>query len=175
MESGERPSTAPAPGVALEEPSVGPDSSSPELPRADPGKFQALPHGPGGPCKDPDPGSPGSPTAGDGPPDAGPVGEPSSGAKIPNRDSGIDSPSCSVAGEHFPCEEGGEASPVPTVPGLHPQVAPEGRALRKEADSDDVGEGSGEEPDPKNSPPRARVDTAKVGHPSRQQRSSEGP
>ncbi|XP_077630097.1 FYVE, RhoGEF and PH domain-containing protein 3 isoform X2 [Crocuta crocuta] len=167
MESGERPSTAPAPGAALEEPSVGPDSSSPELPRADPGKFQALPLGPGGPCKDPDPGSPGSPTAGDGPPDAGPAGEPSGGAKIPNRDSGIDSPSCSVAGEHFPCEEGGEASPVPTVPGLHPQVAPEGRALREEADSDDVGEGSGEEPDPKNGPPRARVDTAKRSEPQK--------
>ncbi|XP_039072409.1 FYVE, RhoGEF and PH domain-containing protein 3 isoform X7 [Hyaena hyaena] len=167
MESGERPSTAPAPRAALEEPSVGPDSSSPELPRADPGKFQALPLGPGGPCKDPDPGSPGSPTAGDGPPDAGPAGEPSGVAKIPNRDSGIDSPSCSVAGEHFPCEEGGEASPVPTVPGLHPQVAPEGRALREEADSDDAGEGSGEEPDPKNSPPRARVDTAKRSEPQK--------
>lgn len=175
MESGEGSSTAPTPTAALEEPNIGPDCSSPGLPRAAPGKFQALPLGPRAPRKDPDPGSPGSPTAGDRPPDAGPAGDPSGGAKIPNRDSGIDSPSCSVAGEHFPCEEGGEAGLGPVVPGLHPEAAPEGGALREEADSDDVGEGSGEEPDTENSPPGARADTAKVGHPvSRQQESSEG-
>ncbi|XP_029776658.1 FYVE, RhoGEF and PH domain-containing protein 3 isoform X3 [Suricata suricatta] len=160
MESGEGSSTALARGAALEEPKAGPECSSPELPRAGPGQFQALPLGPRAPGKDPDPRSPGNPTA-------GPAGEPGGGTKIPNRDSGIDSPSCSVAGEHFPCEEGSEAGPVPTVPGLHPEVAPEGRALREEADSDDVGEGSGEEPDPENSPPRAHVDSAKCSEPQK--------
>ncbi|XP_049491286.1 FYVE, RhoGEF and PH domain-containing protein 3 isoform X1 [Panthera uncia] len=167
MESGEGSSTAPTPTAALAEPNIGPDCSSPGLPKAAPGKFQALPLGPRAPCKDPDPGSPGSPTAGDRPPDAGPAGDPSGGAKIPNRDSGIDSPSCSVAGEHFPCEEGGEAGLGPVVPGLHPEAAPEGGALREEAESDDVGEGSGEEPDTENSPPGARADTAKCSEPQK--------
>lgn len=165
MESGGGPSTAQAPVAALGEPNSGPGCSSLELPRADPGKLQALPLGPRPHSKDPDPGSPGSPAAaGDGPPDTGPSGELNGGAKLPNRDSGIDSPSCSVASEQFPCEEGGEAGQGPAVPGLHLDPAPDGKALQEVADSD-VGEGSGEEPDPENSHPGAPADPVKVGHP----------
>ncbi|XP_026374923.2 FYVE, RhoGEF and PH domain-containing protein 3 [Ursus arctos] len=167
MESGGGPSTAQAPVAALGEPNSGPGCSSLELPRADPGKLQALPLGPRPHSKDPDPGSPGSPAAaGDGPPDTGPSGELNGGAKLPNRDSGIDSPSCSVASEQFPCEEGGEAGQGPAVPGLHLDPAPDGKALQEVADSD-VGEGSGEEPDPENSPPGAPADPVKCSEPQK--------
>ncbi|XP_011233279.1 FYVE, RhoGEF and PH domain-containing protein 3 isoform X2 [Ailuropoda melanoleuca] len=167
MESGGGPSTAQAPVAALGELNSGPGCSSLELPRADPGKLQALPLGPRPHSKDPDPGNPGSPaTARDGPPDTGPSGELNGGAKLPNRDSGIDSPSCSVASEQFPCEEGGEAGQGPAVLGPHLDPAPDGKALQEAADSD-VGEGSGEEPDPGNSPPGAPADPAKCSEPQK--------
>uniref|UniRef100_A0A5F8GKT9 FYVE, RhoGEF and PH domain containing 3 n=1 Tax=Monodelphis domestica TaxID=13616 RepID=A0A5F8GKT9_MONDO len=51
--------------------------------------------------------------------------EQGSNGKIPNRDSGIDSPSCSVAGETFPTEEGGENKKYPS-PGLLIEMEPEG-------------------------------------------------
>lgn len=154
----------PAPIAALGEPDAGPSSSSLELPSTDPGKLQALPVGPGVHCGDPASGSPDSQVSvGDSPQDMGSIGEPSSSTKIPNRDSGIDSPSCSVVSEHFPCEEGSEAAPGPTIKGLHPETAPEGTTPREEADSD-VGEGSSEEPEAENSRPRADADPAKVGH-----------
>uniref|UniRef100_A0A8C0K8D7 FYVE, RhoGEF and PH domain containing 3 n=1 Tax=Canis lupus dingo TaxID=286419 RepID=A0A8C0K8D7_CANLU len=153
-------STTHAPGAVLGEPDAGPGCASLELPRADPGKLQGLPLGPRAHGKDPDLGSPGTPTtSGDGPLDLGPSGGPNGGAKLPNRDSGIDSPSCSVVSEQFPCEEGGEASRGPAVLG-HLEAAPEGEAVREAADSN-VGEGNGEEPDPKSSPLRAPVDPVK--------------
>lgn len=164
MESEGTSSTTHAPGAVLGEPDAGPGCASLELPRADPGKLQGLPLGPRAHGKDPDLGSPGTPTtSGDGPLDLGPSGGPNGGAKLPNRDSGIDSPSCSVVSEQFPCEEGGEASRGPAVLG-HLEAAPEGEAVREAADSN-VGEGNGEEPDPKSSPLRAPVDPVKVGRP----------
>ncbi|XP_072616694.1 FYVE, RhoGEF and PH domain-containing protein 3 isoform X2 [Vulpes vulpes] len=97
MESEGTSSTTHAPGAVLGEPDAGPGCASLELPRADPGKLQGLPLGPRAHGKDPDLGSPGTPTtSGDGPLDLGPSGVPNGGAKLPNRDSGIDSPSCSV-------------------------------------------------------------------------------
>nr|XP_005605162.1 FYVE, RhoGEF and PH domain-containing protein 3 isoform X1 [Equus caballus]XP_023483382.1 FYVE, RhoGEF and PH domain-containing protein 3 isoform X1 [Equus caballus]XP_023483383.1 FYVE, RhoGEF and PH domain-containing protein 3 isoform X1 [Equus caballus]XP_023483384.1 FYVE, RhoGEF and PH domain-containing protein 3 isoform X1 [Equus caballus] len=135
---------------------TGPGCSSLELCDTAPGKFRALPLG--------DPAS--QTDAGASPPDTGPAGELSSSTKIPNRDSGIDSPPCSVAGEHFPCEEGSEAASHPPVPGLHPETAPDGKAPPEEAESD-VGEGSVEEPDPKDGPPRAITDPAKCSEPQK--------
>ncbi|XP_058422076.1 FYVE, RhoGEF and PH domain-containing protein 3 isoform X2 [Diceros bicornis minor] len=167
MESDAESSTPLGPVAAPGELDARPGCSSLGLPSGDPGKLRVLPVGPGAHCGDPAPGGAGSQTAaGDGPLDTGLTREPSGGTKIPNRDSGIDSPSCSVAGENFPCEEGGEAGPRPTVPGLHPEMAPDGTALREEAESD-VGEGSGEEPDPENSPPRADTDPAKCSEPQK--------
>ncbi|XP_076994813.1 FYVE, RhoGEF and PH domain-containing protein 3 isoform X2 [Tamandua tetradactyla] len=80
---------------------------------------------------------------GAGAPDTGPTGQ--LGEKLPNRDSGIDSPSCSVVGESFPCEEGREAGKGPPTLGLPlergPDSSPTERAPQAEADS-------GEEPEP---------------------------
>lgn len=89
------------------------------------------------------------------------VGEASS-SKIPNRDSGIDSPSCSVVSEHF-CEDSGEAGPGTIIKGPHPGTALGGKSPQEEADSD-AGEGSSEEPDPENNPSKVDMDPAKVGH-----------
>lgn len=77
--------------------------------------------------------------------------------KIPNRDSGIESPSSSVASENFPCEEGSEGSPSPAILGLHPEVAVDSRAPQ---DNPQEGEdsGVGEDPDPKITPCRPEED-----------------
>lgn len=79
--------------------------------------------------------------------------------KIPNRDSGIDSPSSSVASENFPCEEGSEVSPGSAMLELHPRASLDSQASQdtpqEEADSD-----VGEEPDTKNTFPRADKDTS---------------
>nr|XP_031303028.1 FYVE, RhoGEF and PH domain-containing protein 3 isoform X3 [Camelus dromedarius] len=175
MESEGGSSTSPATVVTLKELDAGLSSSSLDLPSADPGKLQALPVGPEAHCGDPASGSPGSQaSAGHNTQDTGSVGDPSSISKIPNRDSGIDSPSCSVVGEHFPCEEGGEAGPGPTTKALHPDTTPDGKAdgktdgkaPREEVDSD-VGEGSSEEPDPENNALRADVDPAKRSEPQK--------
>ncbi|XP_022420237.1 FYVE, RhoGEF and PH domain-containing protein 3 isoform X1 [Delphinapterus leucas] len=163
MEPGGVSSMPPAPIATRGEPDAGPSGSSPEHPSTDPGKLRALPVGPGAHCGDPASGSPGSQASAG---DAGSVSEPSSGTKIPNRDSGIDSPSCSVVGEHFSCEDGSEAGPGPTSKGLHLETAPGGKAPREEADSD-MGEGSSEEPDPENSPLRADADPAKCAEPQK--------
>ncbi|XP_023972942.1 FYVE, RhoGEF and PH domain-containing protein 3 [Physeter macrocephalus] len=160
MEPGGGSSMLPAPIATWGEPDAGPSNSSLEHPSTDPGKLRTLPVGPEAHCGDPASRSPGSQASAG---DMGSMGEPSSGTKIPNRDSGIDSPSCSVVGEHFSCEDGSEAGPGPTIKGLHLETAPGGKAPREEADSD-MGEGSSEEPDPENSPLRAEVDPAKVGH-----------
>ncbi|XP_033092639.1 FYVE, RhoGEF and PH domain-containing protein 3 isoform X11 [Trachypithecus francoisi] len=138
--------TPPGPIAALGVPDTGPGSSSL-------GKLQALPVGPRAHC-----GDPGSPAAaGDGSLDTGPTGEQSGSLKIPNRDSGIDSPSSSVAGENFPCEEGLEAGPSPTVRGAHPEMTLDSQVPKvtplEEADSD-----VGEEPDPENTPQKADED-----------------
>uniref|UniRef100_A0A8C9B649 FYVE, RhoGEF and PH domain containing 3 n=1 Tax=Phocoena sinus TaxID=42100 RepID=A0A8C9B649_PHOSS len=156
MEPGGVSSMPPAPIATRGEPDAGPSSSSL-------GKLRALPVGPGAHCGDPASGSPGSQASAG---DVGSVSEPSSGTKIPNRDSGIDSPSCSVVGEHFSCEDGSEAGPGPTIKGLHLETAPGGKAPREEADSD-MGEGSSEEPDPENSPLRADADPAKCAEPQK--------
>uniref|UniRef100_A0A2K5ELF5 FYVE, RhoGEF and PH domain-containing protein 3 n=1 Tax=Aotus nancymaae TaxID=37293 RepID=A0A2K5ELF5_AOTNA len=153
MESGGGSSTPPGPITALGVPDAGPGSSSL-------GKLQALPVGPRAHCRDP--GSPAA--AGDGSLDTAPMGELSGSLKIPNRDSGIDSPSSSVAGENFPCEEGSEAGPSPTVQGAHPDTALHSQAPKvtpqDEADSD-----VGEDPDPETTPQKADEDTglAQVG------------
>lgn len=111
MESGRGSSTLPGSIAALEVPDTGPGSSSL-------GKLQALPVGPRAHC-----GDPGSPAAaGNGSLDTGPAGEQSGSLKIPNRDSGIDSPSSSVAGENFPCEEGLEASAEPGACACQPSA-----------------------------------------------------
>ncbi|XP_066897240.1 FYVE, RhoGEF and PH domain-containing protein 3 isoform X2 [Kogia breviceps] len=163
MEPGGGSSMPPAPIATRGEPDAGPSSSSLEHTSTDPGKLRALPVGPEAHCGDPASGSPGSKASAG---DMGSVGEPSSGTKIPNRDSGIDSPSCSVVGEHFSCEDGSEAGPGPTLKGLHLETAPGGKAPREEADSD-MGEGSSEEPDPENSPLRADADPAKCSEPQK--------
>ncbi|XP_077886730.1 FYVE, RhoGEF and PH domain-containing protein 3 isoform X2 [Ictidomys tridecemlineatus] len=136
MESGEGSSVSPEAVT-----NAGPGSSSL-------GKLRELPIGTGT-----HPGDPDSPA-----PDTCPLGEPRSIMKIPNRDSGIDSPSSSITCESFPCEEGPEVPPGPTVLGLHPETGVDSQALQdspqEEADSD-----VGEEPDPGKSPARAAEDT----------------
>lgn len=110
-------------------------------PRSSPlGKLQALPIGPGA--------HQGSAPAGD-----SSLGKPSGAMKIPNRDSGIDSPSSSVASENFPCEEG---SPSPAVLGLHPETAVDSQDNPQEEEDSGVGE----EPDPKITPSRPEEDVS---------------
>ncbi|EAW62845.1 FYVE, RhoGEF and PH domain-containing protein 3 isoform c [Homo sapiens] len=152
MESGRGSSTPPGPIAALGMPDTGPGSSSL-------GKLQALPVGPRAHCGDPV----SLAAAGDGSPDIGPTGELSGSLKIPNRDSGIDSPSSSVAGENFPCEEGLEAGPSPTVLGAHAEMALDSQVPKvtpqEEADSD-----VGEEPDSENTPQKADKDAGLAQH-----------
>ncbi|XP_064147131.1 FYVE, RhoGEF and PH domain-containing protein 3 isoform X6 [Loxodonta africana] len=71
--------------------------------------------------------------------DTGPTGEQS--GKVPNRDSGIDSPSCSVTGESFTCEESSEARQGPTMLGLHPETDSQNAS---QDTTSDVDEGSSE-------------------------------
>ncbi|XP_052583994.1 FYVE, RhoGEF and PH domain-containing protein 3 [Peromyscus californicus insignis] len=109
-------------------------------PRSSPlGKLQALPIGPGAHR-----GAPSSPaSAGD-----SSLGESSGAMKIPNRDSGIDSPSSSVASENFPCEEGSGGSPGPAILGLHSETAVDGQ-VPQDTPQEEEDSGMGEEPDPK--------------------------
>lgn len=141
MESTEAASLSPGPEAAEQ------DSASGELPSTDPGKLPALPVGP---RAHPEASSSGSLSSQVLLGDIDPKGMQSCGAKIPNRDSGIDSPSCSVAGEPFPCEEGG-------APGLQPDS--------------DIGEGSNEEPDHENRSSKTNktdeVDVAKCSEPQK--------
>ncbi|XP_006902010.1 PREDICTED: FYVE, RhoGEF and PH domain-containing protein 3-like, partial [Elephantulus edwardii] len=65
--------------------------------------------------------------------------------KIPNRDSGIESPSCSVSSENFPCEEGREASQDSTRLGLHPETDIKDALLDT---SSDMGDGTKERANP---------------------------
>ncbi|XP_075864619.1 FYVE, RhoGEF and PH domain-containing protein 3 isoform X3 [Microcebus murinus] len=140
MESDETPSPLPGPITALGTPDTGPDSTSL-------GKLRGLPIGPRAHCRDPR--SPAA--AGVGSLDTGSAGELSSGTKIPNRDSGIDSPSSSVAGENFSCEEAGEAGSGPGVLGLHPEIALHSQVPQGTPQ---------EEANPENSPLRADKDAS---------------
>lgn len=160
MESGGVVSTAPALRASPEGPEDGPGGSSRELPSTDPGKLQALPVWPGAHHMAPAPRSPGSQAA------ASPAGEQSCTVKIPNQDSGIDSPTCSAPTGPFSCQGESEAG-GPTLLALHPEAAPSSKTTSKEADSN-VGQGSGEEPTPENNPSGARADLAKVGGSSAQ-------
>lgn len=167
MESGGGSSTARGPMATLGGAGAGPGCSSLDLPSTDPGKLRVLPIRPGAHGEDHTSESPsGQAAVGDGPPDMGSMGEPSCNAKNPNRDSGIDSPSCSMACEPFPRKEDSEAGLGPSVLQLHPEMASDSKASREEADSD-VGEDSSEEPEPENSSSRAGADPApaKVGCP----------
>ncbi|XP_059512310.1 FYVE, RhoGEF and PH domain-containing protein 3 isoform X1 [Myotis daubentonii] len=146
MEAGGGVSTATAPHAAPEGPEDGPGGCSPELPSTDPGKLQALPIGPGAPRAAPAPRSPGGQAA-------------VSPAKIPNRDSGIDSPTRSAPAGPFSCQEGSEAG-GPTLLALHPEAAPGSNTTRKEANSD-MGQDGGQEPASESSPPGACADLAK--------------
>uniref|UniRef100_A0A8C6DF55 FYVE, RhoGEF and PH domain containing 3 n=1 Tax=Moschus moschiferus TaxID=68415 RepID=A0A8C6DF55_MOSMO len=158
MEPGGGSSTPPTPIATMEEPDAGPNNFSLEQPSTDPGKLPALPVGPGTHYREPASGSPGSQASAG---DISSVGEASS-SKIPNRDSGIDSPSCSVVGEHF-CEDSSEAGPGTIIKGPHPGTTVGGKSPQEDADSD-AGEGSSEEPDPENNPSKVDTDPAKVGH-----------
>ncbi|XP_041500866.1 FYVE, RhoGEF and PH domain-containing protein 3 isoform X2 [Microtus oregoni] len=109
------------------------------------GKLKVLPIGPGA-----HQGAPGSPaSAGD-----SYLGEPSGAMKIPNRDSGIDSPSSSVASENFPCEEGSEGSPGPAILRLHPETAVDSQVPQDTTAQEEKDSGVGEDPDPKITPSR---------------------
>lgn len=91
--------------------------------------------------------------------------------KIPNRDSGIDSPSCSVAGETFPSEEGAEqkkpsmaGNPGETEPdrkGIKPSSAEQKRDSTQDEDSD-IDEGSSEEQEIAEEPKLEYLDVNKV-------------
>ncbi|XP_057643473.1 FYVE, RhoGEF and PH domain-containing protein 3 [Chionomys nivalis] len=110
------------------------------------GKLKVLPIGPGAHR-----GAPGSPaSAGD-----RYLGEPSGAMKIPNRDSGIDSPSSSVASENFPCEEGSEGSPGPAILRLHPETAVDSQVPQDTTAQEEEDSGVGEDPDPKITPSRS--------------------
>lgn len=153
MESDEGSSMSPEAVTPSGVPSAGPGSSSL-------GKLRELPIGIGTRQGDPD----GRAAAGAGTSDTCPLGEPRGVMKIPNRDSGIDSPSSSITCESFPCEEGTEVPPGPALLGLHSGTAVDSQtpqdSPQEEADSD-----VGEEPDPENSPARAKGDAglAQVG------------
>ncbi|XP_054544688.1 FYVE, RhoGEF and PH domain-containing protein 3 isoform X2 [Talpa occidentalis] len=149
MEPGRKSLVPPSSIATLE----GPGNASLELPNADLEKLRMFPIGPGAHHEDPATGNPGSRAATDGTRGTDPTGEPSGDIKIPNRDSGIDSPSCSIADEHFPCEEGNEVVPRPTVLRLHPDS--------------DVGKGCIEEPELENNPSRANMDPAKCSEPQK--------
>ncbi|XP_066224479.1 FYVE, RhoGEF and PH domain-containing protein 3 [Saccopteryx leptura] len=165
MESGGAASTAPALIATLKGPDAGPGCSSTELSSTDPKKLQMLPLGPRDHHGETAPrNSSGQATVGDSPPDTDPTGEQSCDIKIPNRDSGIDSPPCSMADESFPGEESSEAGLGPTILGLHPERTPDSKTCLKEADSD-VGKSSSEEPEQENNPLGASVDPAKCSKP----------
>lgn len=165
MESEGGSSTALAPIATLGDPDAGPGYSSFELPNTDLGKLRELPTGLGTHREDSAPRRHSSLDAVvDGPPDMDSMGEQSCSAKISNRDSGIDSPSCSMASESFSCKESGEVGLGATVLRLHTEMASDSKAPQEEADSD-VGEGSSEEPEPEDSCPRANMDLPKVGCP----------
>lgn len=91
--------------------------------------------------------------------------------KIPNRDSGIDSPSCSVAGETFPSEEGAEQK-KPGVSGNPGEMEPDRKSTRSSSaeqkrdstqdEDSDIDEGSSEEQETAEVPKLEYMDVNKV-------------
>ncbi|XP_049682244.1 FYVE, RhoGEF and PH domain-containing protein 3 isoform X6 [Accipiter gentilis] len=96
--------------------------------------------------------------------------------KIPNRDSGIDSPSCSVAGETFPSEEGAEQKKPsvagnpgemePDKKGTKPSSAEQKRDSTQDEDSD-IDEGSSEEQETAEVPKLEYLDVNKCTEPQK--------
>ncbi|KAM7011792.1 FYVE, RhoGEF and PH domain-containing protein 3 isoform 3-T3 [Passerculus sandwichensis] len=96
--------------------------------------------------------------------------------KIPNRDSGIDSPSCSVAGETFPSEEGAEqkkssmaGNPEEMEPdrkGTKPSSVEQKRDSTQDDDSD-IDEGSSEEQEIAEVPKLEYLDVNKCTEPQK--------
>ncbi|XP_027744620.1 FYVE, RhoGEF and PH domain-containing protein 3 [Empidonax traillii] len=97
-------------------------------------------------------------------------------SKIPNRDSGIDSPSCSVAGETFPSEEGAEQKKPsvagnpgemePDKKGTKPSSAEQKRDSTQDEDSD-IDEGSSEEQETAEVPKLEYLDVNKCTEPQK--------
>lgn len=91
--------------------------------------------------------------------------------KIPNRDSGIDSPSCSVAGETFPSEEGAEQK-KPGASGNPGEMEPDRKSTRSSSaeqkrdstqdEDSDIDEGSSEEQETAEVPKLEYMDVNKV-------------
>lgn len=91
--------------------------------------------------------------------------------KIPNRDSGIDSPSCSVAGETFPSEEGAEQK-KPSMAGNPGEMEPDRKGLKTSSveqkrdstqdEDSDIDEGSSEEQEIAEVPKLDYLDVNKV-------------
>ncbi|XP_074406306.1 FYVE, RhoGEF and PH domain-containing protein 3 isoform X3 [Zonotrichia albicollis] len=96
--------------------------------------------------------------------------------KIPNRDSGIDSPSCSVAGETFPSEEGAEQKKSsmagnpgemePDRKGTKPSSVEQKRDSTQDDDSD-IDEGSSEEQEIAEVPKLEYLDVNKCTEPQK--------
>lgn len=92
--------------------------------------------------------------------------------KIPNRDSGIDSPSCSVAGESFPSEEGAEQK-KPSIAGNPGEMEPDKKGTKPSSveqkrdstqdEDSDIDEGSSEEQETAEAPKLEYLDVNKVG------------
>uniref|UniRef100_A0A8C3D2G9 FYVE, RhoGEF and PH domain containing 3 n=1 Tax=Cairina moschata TaxID=8855 RepID=A0A8C3D2G9_CAIMO len=100
----------------------------------------------------------------------------SSNGKIPNRDSGIDSPSCSVAGETFPNEEGGEQK-KPNVAGNPGEMEPDKKGPKSSSaeqkrdstqdEDSDIDEGSSEEQETAEVPKLEYLDVNKCTEPQK--------
>ncbi|XP_075370201.1 FYVE, RhoGEF and PH domain-containing protein 3 isoform X2 [Mycteria americana] len=96
--------------------------------------------------------------------------------KIPNRDSGIDSPSCSVAGETFPSEEGAEQK-KPSVAGNPGEVEPDKKGTKPSCveqkrdstqdEDSDIDEGSSEEQEAAEVPKLEYLDVNKCTEPQK--------
>uniref|UniRef100_G1N1Y7 FYVE, RhoGEF and PH domain containing 3 n=1 Tax=Meleagris gallopavo TaxID=9103 RepID=G1N1Y7_MELGA len=96
--------------------------------------------------------------------------------KIPNRDSGIDSPSCSVAGETFPNEEGAEQK-KPSVSGNPGEMEPDKKGTKSSSaeqkrdstqdEDSDIDEGSSEEQETAEVPKLEYMDINKCTEPQK--------
>uniref|UniRef100_H0YZI1 FYVE, RhoGEF and PH domain containing 3 n=1 Tax=Taeniopygia guttata TaxID=59729 RepID=H0YZI1_TAEGU len=96
--------------------------------------------------------------------------------KIPNRDSGIDSPSCSVAGETFPSEEGAEQK-KPSMAGNPGEMEPDRKGTKPSSveqkrdsmqdDDSDIDEGSSEEQEIAEVPKLEYLDVNKCTEPQK--------
>ncbi|KFQ53351.1 FYVE, RhoGEF and PH domain-containing protein 3, partial [Pelecanus crispus] len=97
-----------------------------------------------------------------------------SNGKIPNRDSGIDSPSCSVAGESLPSEEGAEHK-KPSMAGNPGEMEPEKKGTKPveqkrdstQDEDSDIDEGSSEEQETAEVPKLEYLDVNKCTEPQK--------